>query len=187
MQKLLASFSLRQRIAIVMAAVVAGAGLYALVQWRQEADFRPLYTGLAPEDAGGIVQKLKESGVEYRLGEGGASVLAPSTRIASGAGPLPWEWSGVIGRRPAPVTPRGFTSIGPVRGSIRPWVAEELPDRSEELLGLFEDRHVTAPREHPQVRGLDPVRHLDRRSEEVAVPTRDDDRDLDLDQYSRPS
>jgi len=82
MKKLLASFSLRQRITIVLAAALAGSGLYALVQWRQEADFRPLYTGLAPEDAGGVVQKLKESGVEYRLGEGGASVLAPSARIA---------------------------------------------------------------------------------------------------------
>ena len=82
MKKLLANFSLRQRITIMMAAVLAGAGLYALVQWRQEADFRPLYTGLAPEDAGGIVQKLKESAVEYRLGEGGTSVLAPSARIA---------------------------------------------------------------------------------------------------------
>jgi len=82
MKKFVASFSPRQRITIVMAAVLAGAGLFALVQWRQEADFRPLYAGLAPEDAGGIVQKLKESGVEYRLGEGGASVLAPSARIA---------------------------------------------------------------------------------------------------------
>jgi flagellar M-ring protein FliF len=82
MKKFLANFSTRQKITIVMVAALAGAGLYALVQWRQEADFRPLYTGLAPEDAGGIVQKLKESGVEYRLGEGGASVLAPSARIA---------------------------------------------------------------------------------------------------------
>src|ERR1035437_10044820 len=82
MKKLLANFSLRQRITIVMAAVLAGAGLYALVQWRQEAGFRPLYTGLAPEDAGGIVQKLKESAVEYRLGEGGTSAVRPSARVA---------------------------------------------------------------------------------------------------------
>jgi flagellar M-ring protein FliF len=82
MKKLLASFSTRQRITIALAAVMAGVGLYSLVQWRQEADFRPLYTGLAPEDAGGVVQKLKESGVEYRLGEGGTSILAPSERIA---------------------------------------------------------------------------------------------------------
>jgi len=65
----------------VTAVLVCGA-LYALVQWRQEADFRPLFTGLAPEDAGGIVQKLKEAGSEFRLGEGGTSVLVPSGRVA---------------------------------------------------------------------------------------------------------
>jgi len=82
MKKLLASFSVRQRITIALVAILAGAGLYGLVHWRQEADFRPLFEGLAPEDAGGIVQKLKENGVDYRLAEGGASVLAPSERIA---------------------------------------------------------------------------------------------------------
>ena len=50
--------------------------------WKQEADFRPLFTGLAPEDAAGIVQKLKESGVEYRLPESGGSVLVPSRALA---------------------------------------------------------------------------------------------------------
>jgi flagellar M-ring protein FliF len=82
MKKLLANLSLGQRIMLAIVAIVVGAGLYGLVHWRQEADFRPLFEGLAPEDAGGIVQKLKESGVEYRLGEGGATVLAPSERIA---------------------------------------------------------------------------------------------------------
>jgi len=63
-------------------AVAVSAGLYALVQHQREADFRPLFTGIAPEDAAGIVQKLKESGVEYRLPEGGGSVLVPSARLA---------------------------------------------------------------------------------------------------------
>jgi flagellar M-ring protein FliF len=82
MKKILASFTLRQRIAIVAVALAAGAALYAFVGWRQEADFRPLFTGLAPEDAAAIVQKLKEGGVEYRLGESGAVVLVPSARAA---------------------------------------------------------------------------------------------------------
>src|SRR5215467_3732955 len=81
MKKLLANLSPRQRISIAMAIVVAGAGLYSLVQWRKEADFKPLFTGLAPEDAAGIVQKLKESGAEYRLTEGGGSVLVPAARL----------------------------------------------------------------------------------------------------------
>src|SRR5208337_4994251 len=82
MNKILAHLSWRQRITILTVIAAAGAGLYEMVQWRREADFRPLFTGLAPEDAAGIVQRLKESGVDYRLPEGGGIVLAPSARIA---------------------------------------------------------------------------------------------------------
>ncbi|MGD0499296.1 MAG: flagellar basal-body MS-ring/collar protein FliF [Bryobacteraceae bacterium] len=82
MKKLLASLSVRQRTAIGLAVLLSGAGLYGLAQWRREADFRPLFAGLAPEDASGIIQKLKESGVAYRLADGGGAVLAPSARIA---------------------------------------------------------------------------------------------------------
>jgi flagellar M-ring protein FliF len=82
MNKLLASLSAAQRITIVAVALAAGGGLYALVYWKSEADFRPLVTGLAPEDAAGVVQKLKENGVEYRLPDGGGSVLVPSARLA---------------------------------------------------------------------------------------------------------
>src|SRR5690242_16468412 len=82
MTKLLANLSMRQKITIGVVLVAAGAGLYSLVEWKKEADFRPLFTGLAPEDGAGIVQKLKETGVEYRLPEGGGSVLVPSSRLA---------------------------------------------------------------------------------------------------------
>ena len=80
--KLLASLSLRQKITIAMVGLLAIAGIYALVYWQRESDFRPLFTGLGPEDAGGIVQKLTESGVEYRLSDTGGAVLVPSARVA---------------------------------------------------------------------------------------------------------
>jgi flagellar M-ring protein FliF len=82
MKKILAHLSMRQRITIAVVALLAGGGLYGLVQWRREADFRPLFTGLGPEDAAAIVQKLKESGVDYRLPEGGGVVMAPSAHLA---------------------------------------------------------------------------------------------------------
>src|SRR5258705_11676591 len=82
MKNILASFSVRQRISIAVVAVLAGLGIYALVHHQREADFKPLFSGLSPEDAGGIVQKLKEAGVEYRLPEGGGSVMAPSAKLA---------------------------------------------------------------------------------------------------------
>ncbi|HEY7392618.1 MAG TPA: flagellar basal-body MS-ring/collar protein FliF [Bryobacteraceae bacterium] len=86
MNKLLASLSMRQRITIALVALAAAGSLYWLVHWRREADFKPLFSGLAPEDAAAIVQKLKEGGVEYRLsdslGTGSGTVLVPSARLA---------------------------------------------------------------------------------------------------------
>src|SRR5206468_3634646 len=82
MTKILANLSFRQKISIAIVAVAVIAGLYSLVQWKKEGDFHPLFTGLSPEDAAGIVQKLKETGVDYRLPEGGGSVLVPSAKLA---------------------------------------------------------------------------------------------------------
>jgi flagellar M-ring protein FliF len=79
---LIANLSLRQRILIVAAAVLVAGGLVAFTHWRREQDFRPLYTNLAAEDAGAVVQKLRESGTEFRLSENGTTVLAPSERVA---------------------------------------------------------------------------------------------------------
>jgi flagellar M-ring protein FliF len=82
MKKLLANLSLTQRITIAIVAVVVVAGIYSLVHWQKEQDFKPLFTGVSPEDGAAIIQKLRESGVEYRLPEGGGSVLVPSARLA---------------------------------------------------------------------------------------------------------
>src|SRR5579884_1450132 len=81
MKKLLQHLSLRQRITIGCVILLAAAGVYAVVRQQREADFKPLFTGVAPEEAATVVQKLKESGVEYRLPETGGAILAPSARI----------------------------------------------------------------------------------------------------------
>src|SRR6185437_1164877 len=82
MSNVLASLSMRQKVTISVVAALVMGGIYGLIHWQKEGDFRPLFTGLAPEDAAGIVQKLKETGVEYRLPESGGSVLVPSGRLA---------------------------------------------------------------------------------------------------------
>ena len=80
LRNLLARFSIRQRIFIAAAAVLVAGGIVGFTRWRTERDFRPLYTNLSPEDAAAVVQKLKETGTEYRISENGTSVLAPSAR-----------------------------------------------------------------------------------------------------------
>ena len=48
MKTIFANLTLRQRVTIGLIVVAVAAGMYALVHWQKEADFRPLYTGLAP-------------------------------------------------------------------------------------------------------------------------------------------
>jgi flagellar M-ring protein FliF len=80
--KLFSGLSTRQRISIVLAALLTGAGIFAFSRWKRESDFRPLYSSMAPEDAAGVVQKLRETGVDYRLSENGGTVLVPSEKLA---------------------------------------------------------------------------------------------------------
>jgi len=80
--KLFSGLSTRQRISIVVAAILTGAGILGLARWKRESDFRPLYTSMAPEDAAGVVQKLHETGVDYRLSENGGTVLVSSSKLA---------------------------------------------------------------------------------------------------------
>ncbi|MDX2153259.1 MAG: flagellar basal-body MS-ring/collar protein FliF [Bryobacteraceae bacterium] len=72
----------KQKISLLVAAVLVLGGLYALANWNKERDFQPLYRGLAAEDAGSILAKLKETGVEYRVTDGGGTILVPSARVA---------------------------------------------------------------------------------------------------------
>jgi flagellar M-ring protein FliF len=71
-----------QRVSIPLAALTVVAGLVIFSQWRRERDFKPLFTGMGSEDAGAVVTKLKESGVEYRVSEDSSTVLVPSARVA---------------------------------------------------------------------------------------------------------
>src|SRR5207245_858848 len=81
-RKLLSSLSLRQQISIGVVAAALGAGLWLFAKWNRERDFQPLYANLAAEDAGVVMQKLKEEGVKYRVDEGGTALRVPSERVA---------------------------------------------------------------------------------------------------------
>ena len=71
-----------QRIWIAVAVVAVIGGLTYVNHWNDERDFKPLFSGLADEDAGALVAKLHESGVEYRLANNGSTILVPSDKVA---------------------------------------------------------------------------------------------------------
>jgi flagellar M-ring protein FliF len=71
-----------QRIWIAVAAAAVIGGLTALNHWNQERDFKPLFSGMTPEDAGTVTAKLRELGVEYRLTDEGSTISVQSGKIA---------------------------------------------------------------------------------------------------------
>jgi flagellar M-ring protein FliF len=82
LRNLIANLSVKQRISLVLAAVLVLGGLYSLSKWNKERDFKPLFNGLAAEDAGALLTRLREANVEYRLSENGTSILVPSNKVA---------------------------------------------------------------------------------------------------------
>src|SRR5579884_2933188 len=81
LKKLIATLSWPQRAGILAVALLSVGAILGLVHWRHEQDFRPLFTGMSPEDAAAVVQKLKEGGIEYRIAGDGSTVLAPAEKI----------------------------------------------------------------------------------------------------------
>ena len=71
-----------QRIWIAAAAIGVIGGLAELNHWNQERDFKPLLSGMTAEDAGTVTAKLRELGVDYRLGDNGSSILVASDKVA---------------------------------------------------------------------------------------------------------
>ncbi|MEJ7608008.1 MAG: flagellar basal-body MS-ring/collar protein FliF [Bryobacteraceae bacterium] len=82
LQKIASGLSVRQWFFTAGAAIAVVVGLYSFSTWNREHNFKSLYTNMAPEDAGAVVAKLKEGGVEYRVTDGGASILVPSEKVA---------------------------------------------------------------------------------------------------------
>ena len=80
-KKLFASLSLSQKIGLAVVLLAVAAGVPLFTRWEHERDFRPLFTNMAPEDAAAVLQKLKESGVEHRLSDNGATVLVPAQKV----------------------------------------------------------------------------------------------------------
>jgi flagellar M-ring protein FliF len=82
LKKLLLSLTAMQRVTILFCALAMAAGVVWFSRWQQDAGLRPLYTSLAPEDANAMIQKLREGGILYKVGENGTSLLVPEARVA---------------------------------------------------------------------------------------------------------
>ena len=160
-RRLLASLDLKQKAAILLAAVAVVVCAIGFTRWQHERGFKPLYSGLAPDDASAVVQKLKESGVEYRVADNGATILAAEERIPelrlemAGAG-VPK--SGRIGFELFDKTNLGITDFTE-HVNYRRAIEGEL-ERSVKCLNEVEQArvHVTFPRDSVFTESREPAK-----------------------------
>jgi flagellar M-ring protein FliF len=80
-RQFLAQLTLKQKLIYAGVFVAVVALLFGGARWQKERDMKPLFTELAPEDAGAVVAKLRAANVEYRVADGG-TILVPSARVA---------------------------------------------------------------------------------------------------------
>jgi flagellar M-ring protein FliF len=149
-KKLFASLSTAQKIGLFAALAAMAAGIPLFTRWQNERDFKPLFTNMAPEDAAAVVAKLKESGVEHRLSENGATVLVPSGKVddarldLAGAG-LPK--SGRIGFELFDKTNLGVTDFGE-KVNYRRALEGELERTIKAITTIESARvHITFPKD----------------------------------------
>jgi len=75
------SLSIGKRIALLILAVGFMAGFVFLMNWAGNPEFHPLYTNLDANDAGVILNQLKDQKIPYRLSANGSTILIPREKI----------------------------------------------------------------------------------------------------------
>lgn len=69
--------SINNRVVLVLLTAGLAVAVTVSVRWLGEARYTTLYTGLAADEAGEIVDQLTALGVSYRISDGGTAILVP--------------------------------------------------------------------------------------------------------------
>ncbi|MFZ1984856.1 MAG: flagellar basal-body MS-ring/collar protein FliF [Desulfatitalea sp.] len=75
------TMSAGKMMALFLLAAMTVAGIVVLISWSGRADFVPLYSNMALEDAGEVVAILREKKIDYRLSNDGATIQIPREHL----------------------------------------------------------------------------------------------------------
>ncbi len=75
--------SLIHRVLLLTILLACGGAAALMVGWARKPDMAMLYSGLTPEDAAKVVDKVRDAGVQYELTGGGTTVNVPSEKVYS--------------------------------------------------------------------------------------------------------
>ncbi len=71
----------RKKVFSILTILFTVGSLVALILWTQKTDFEILYTGLSTEDAGEVINQLRDNKVPYKIGVGGTSIMVPKNQV----------------------------------------------------------------------------------------------------------
>jgi flagellar M-ring protein FliF len=71
----------RQKITIVLGGAAVAGTIWVFVTLLDKADYKTLYSGLAPNDAQSLSHRLSEKNVPYQLSSDGTSILVPADQL----------------------------------------------------------------------------------------------------------
>ena len=81
LQNLLKNISVGKRIALMILAAGSISGFIFLMSWAGQPEFHPLFTNLESQDAGSILDRLKDQKIPYRISSNGSTILIPQEHI----------------------------------------------------------------------------------------------------------
>jgi len=71
----------KKRAMMIIAVMLTIGTIIGLIIFTGRIDYKTLYSGLSPEDAGAVIGKLKEKKVPYRVGGDGNTIMVPSSSV----------------------------------------------------------------------------------------------------------
>jgi len=78
---LLKSLPLSRKISLGFTIILIISGFAFMFLWANQVEYQVLFTNLTPEDAGSVLEKIKEKNVPHKLGSGGTTVLVAKEHV----------------------------------------------------------------------------------------------------------
>src|SRR4051794_22767241 len=72
---------INQRVSLVLATVVVGAGMIGLLAWSHRPQMQLLYGKLAEKDVTEVVSAVQAAGIKYEISGGGTAIYVPSDQV----------------------------------------------------------------------------------------------------------
>jgi flagellar M-ring protein FliF len=75
------SLATRKKIFLILTVLFTVGTLIALIMWAQKTDFEVLFAGLSTEDAGEVIEQLRDDKIPYKIGPGGTTIMVPENQV----------------------------------------------------------------------------------------------------------